>query len=27
MQAVSNLIHNQMPPGKVGPNAKSGLDR
>jgi hypothetical protein len=27
MQAVSDLIHNQMPPGKVGPNAKSGLDR
>jgi hypothetical protein len=26
MQAVSNLIHNQMPPSKVVSNAKAGLD-
>ena len=26
MQAVPNLIHNQMPPGKIGSDAESGLD-
>jgi hypothetical protein len=26
IQAVSNLIHNKMPPGKVGSDSESGLD-